>query len=66
MGVYETSTDSEEEDLESVEGLHNSIQRQRSRLQTLMTRVESLQHLAANLEAQEVCTVAVGWSQSAI
>lgn len=66
VGVYETSTDSEEEDLESVEGLHNSIQRQRSRLQTLMTRVESLQHLAANLEAQEVCTVAVGWSQSAI
>jgi hypothetical protein len=55
VGVYEDTTDDEsEEDLESVEGLHNSIQRQRSRLQALMTRVESLQHLAANLEAQEV------------
>lgn len=54
VGVYEETTDTEDEDLESVEGLHSSIQRQRSRLKTLMTRVESLQHLAANLEAQEV------------
>ena len=60
MRAYGASAedDEEEEDLESVEGLHNSIQRQRSRLQTLMTRVEGLQHLAANLEAQEVCSVA--------
>jgi hypothetical protein len=62
VGVYEETTDDENEDLESVEGLHNSIQRQRSRLQTLMKRVESLQHLAANLEAQEVRVTAI-WTR---
>lgn len=44
----------EEEDLESIEGLHQSITRQRSRLGKLMGRVESLQSLAASLENDDV------------
>lgn len=44
----------EEEDLESIEGLHLSITRQRSRLGKLMGRVESLQSLAASLENDDV------------
>lgn len=45
-----------EEDLESIEGLHQSITRQRSRLGKLMGRVESLQSLAASLESEDVRT----------
>ena len=54
MPLSESEEEVGEEDLESIEGLHQSITRQRSRLGKLMGRVESLQSLAASLEGDDV------------